>query len=120
MTPGGPISRVILVAPEGAEWVSSTFTFLAGRRHVVARLASLSFASFLALRGGVAALIIDARMLGAGSAAKITQLRTARPRLRVVAIGAAGPDAKHALEAGGTSYLSWPFAVDDLKGVLPD
>jgi DNA-binding NtrC family response regulator len=111
--------RVIVVAPEGADWVAPTVTFLGARGYAAARLESLSFASFLVMWGGVAALLIDARMLGPGSAARIGHLRSARPSLRVVSIGGTGLDAKQALESGGTSYLTWPFAASDLDNVFP-
>jgi hypothetical protein len=110
-------ARIVLVAPEGTEWVAPATAFFAARKHIVARLPSLSFASFAVLRGGVAALLIDARLLEAGSAAFIAQLQRALPRLRVVTIGAADMAALQVLERG--THLGWPFAAGELEAIFP-
>src|SRR5262249_32714639 len=98
--------------PEDAEWATAASAFLAERAYVLVRLPSLSFASFAVLRGGVAGLLIDARLMAAGSAAFIGQLQRGRPRLRVVTVGAAGA------AEGVASHLAWPFGRDELEKVF--
>lgn len=110
---------VLLVGPE-RDWPSDLKATLQAAGLVAASVPDLSLAASLLADGGVVALFVSARPLGASEVFALRRVREDSPFTAIVVLTrtSTDPDLKRAFESGATAFLSWPASADALRHAL--
>lgn len=110
---------VVLVGNE-QDWPAELNASLDGGGYARHNVTDLSSAPALLAHGGVRALFVFARPLGASELLVLRRLREASPGISIVAVTRTptDPDLKRAFESGATAFLSWPASPDALRHAI--
>ncbi len=107
---------VILVDDADSRWNDEVEAVLHAHKYKIAHIKELPMAPFLLLSGGITALLLDGRKLGASDVMVLERCRKLAPDMAIVFVTAdpSQADLKRALDDGATAVLSWPAPANTL------
>jgi DNA-binding NarL/FixJ family response regulator len=110
---------VVLVGSE-PEWPAEIGSSLARAGYTAERVSELALVPPLLADGGVCAVFVSTRPLGASDLLVFRRLRDFAPRTAIVVVTRTptDPDLKRAFENGATAFLSWPASSDALQHAI--
>jgi DNA-binding NtrC family response regulator len=116
----GPIDEAVLFVSDTTDWPAALIAAVARDGYVALRVDDLTTARAFLGKGGVKALFMIARPLGAKDVLVLRECRRAFPATAIVAMTTASnqPDLKRAFESGATAFLSWPADPDVVRQAL--
>jgi len=116
----GAAGAVIVVDDMDGRWKSEIEALLRKHGYKIARIKELPMAPFLLLSGGVTALLLDGRRMGASDAMVLERCRKLAPGMAIVFVtsGSSPVDLNRALDDGATAVLSWPAPGTALLDLL--
>ena len=114
-----PDKAVLLVGNE-REWPLELKARLQDDGYTTSSVEDLSVVASWLSGGGVGALFVFARPLGASEILALRRVREASPRTAIVVITRTptDPDLKRAFESGATAFLSWPASPEALRHAI--
>jgi DNA-binding NarL/FixJ family response regulator len=101
---------VVLVVHGPREWPRELLATLTREGYVLVPIDDVRLVPFFVLAGGVSAVLVEARGLAFLDTMALRICRQHSPTTAVVAMAldAAAPTLKRALESGATVFLTWP------------
>lgn len=114
-----PPRSVLLVGHE-RDWPPELKASLRADGYLANTVPDLALAPPLTADGGVGALFLRARPLGASELLVLRSVREASPGTAIVVVtrDPSDPDLKRAFESGATAFLSWPASPDSLRHAI--
>ena len=109
----------MILVGHGREWPPSLRVSLAACGYQADEVPDLAAVPAM-LGGGVRAVCVLARPLGASDLLVLRQVREASPRTAIVMVTrtSTDPDLKRAFEDGATAFLSWPSPESGLRQAI--
>lgn len=117
-TPGTDESVVFV--NDAADWPPDLLGCITHEGYAASRIEDLSLAPSFLRNGGVRALFVGARPLGAKDLLLLRECREVSPSTAVVVMTTTPtqPDLKRAFESGATAFLSWPASPEVVRRAL--
>jgi len=109
--------KAVLLVGNPRDWPPELKASLRDDGYAANGVEDLSLAASCLSGGGVEALFVLARPLGASEILALRRVREASPRTAIVVITRTptDPDLKRAFESGATAFLSWPASPEALR-----
>lgn len=115
-----PSSKTVLLIGNEQDWPADLKASLHGQGYAADGVGALALVPSLLAGGGVRALFVLARPLGASELLVLRRVRETSPRTAIVVVTRTptDPDLKRAFESGATAFLSWPASPDALRHAI--
>ena len=115
-----PACSAVLLVGNDRDWPPELTATLSAQGYATGSVPGISALTPHLLAGGVGALFVLARPLGASEVLALRHVREASPGTAIVVVTktATDPDLKRAFESGATTFLSWPASPETLRQAI--